>query len=262
MSAENPFGGVSSTTLRSVSAALRSGQLTEPLSRFRLSQLSLPDGVVAEVLRLHEDGLAVRHLALLLDAKAEVHDAAHAAQASCELVWSGPEHGLSSSRSTAVVLDEIFRQASRSVLVSSFVIQQGDRVFATLASRMEQIPELAVRLFLHVGRGPNDTRDESELLREGRDRLIEQWPGARKPIVYYDPRSLSTDPDVRAAWHAKCAIADDEVALVTSANFTEWAQVRNVEAGVLVRNRHFARQLREQFEALISSRQARRMPGL
>jgi phosphatidylserine/phosphatidylglycerophosphate/cardiolipin synthase-like enzyme len=53
---------------------------------------------------------------------------------------------------------------------------------------------------------------------------------------------------------------DDEVAFVTSANFTGWARERNVEAGVLVRNRHFSLQLRSQFDALVSGGIVRRLP--
>jgi phosphatidylserine/phosphatidylglycerophosphate/cardiolipin synthase-like enzyme len=56
-------------------------------------------------------------------------------------------------------------------------------------------------------------------------------------------------------------LVDDELALVTSANFTEWAHQRNVEAGVLLRNRHFAGQLLQQFEGLIQAKQVRRLPG-
>ena len=41
----------------------------------------------------------------------------------------------------------------------------------------------------------------------------------------------------------------------------EWAQQRNVEAGVLIRNRHFAAQLRQQFESLAQSKQVRRLTG-
>lgn len=36
---------------------------------------------------------------------------------------------------------------------------------------------------------------------------------------------------------------------------------RNVEAGVLIKNRHFADQLRQQIEGLIQSKQVRRLPG-
>lgn len=41
---------------------------------------------------------------------------------------------------------------------------------------------------------------------------------------------------------------------MTSANFTEWAQDRNVEAGVLVRSRSFNAQLRQQFESLVRAK--------
>ena len=110
-------------------------------------------------------------------------------------------------------------------------------------------------------RKPADTRLESGLLHACASDLASKWPGIRRPEVYYDPRSVSTDPDVRASWHAKCVLVDDEVAFVTSANFTEWAQDRNVEAGALIRSRHFALQLRIQMESLIHSQQVRRLPG-
>jgi phosphatidylserine/phosphatidylglycerophosphate/cardiolipin synthase-like enzyme len=74
--------------------------------------------------------------------------------------------------------------------------------------------------------------------------------------------SLAMDDTARATWHAKCVVIDDEVAFVTSANFTEWAQSRNVEAGVLLRNAHFARQLRQQFEGLVQSKAVLEVPGL
>ena len=48
---------------------------------------------------------------------------------------------------------------------------------------------------------------------------------------------------------------------MTSANFTQWAQERNVEAGVLIRNASFARQLRQQFDSLVQSRAVIEVPG-
>jgi hypothetical protein len=44
-------------------------------------------------------------------------------------------------------------------------------------------------------------------------------------------------------------------------DLTEWAHQRNVEAGVLIRNREFVRQLRQQFESLIEGKLVRRLPG-
>jgi phosphatidylserine/phosphatidylglycerophosphate/cardiolipin synthase-like enzyme len=64
------------------------------------------------------------------------------------------------------------------------------------------------------------------------------------------------------ALHAKCVVVDDRMAFVSSANFTEAAQQRNIEAGVLMTNPQFARSLRTQFEVLVSHGLRRRMPAL
>lgn len=136
-----------------------------------------------------------------------------------------------------------------------------DRVFATLGARLDAVPSLTAKLFVNIDRKIGDTRLESMLLGDYGRQLAEKWPGTRRPEVYFDPRGLTTDDDVRASWHAKCVVIDDEVAFVTSANFTEWAQQRNVEAGALIRSRYFASQLRGQLEGLIRSRGVLRLPG-
>jgi phosphatidylserine/phosphatidylglycerophosphate/cardiolipin synthase-like enzyme len=121
---------------------------------------------------------------------------------------------------------------------------------------MLDVPDLKVQLFVHVGRESGDTRHDSEILREYATSLAAEWPGLRRPALYYDPRSLDLDFDRRATWHAKVVVIDDETSLVTSANFTEWAHQRNVEAGALIRSSDFARQLRQQFQASVLSRQS------
>jgi phosphatidylserine/phosphatidylglycerophosphate/cardiolipin synthase-like enzyme len=248
--------------LRSIAGALRSGQLSVPLSKLALSRVAngLPETAVAELSRLSSERIRAEHLALLIEAKADIVESRLASAA--ELVWTGPEVAAARSRDTAVVLAELFRSATSSVLVSTFVIGQVERVFAPLARRMAEIPQLKVQLFLHVDRGKNDTRYESEILREFATELKSAWPGAVLPIVYYAPSSLSLDPQRRATWHAKAVVIDDSTAFVTSANFTEWAQERNVEAGVIVRNPHFACQLRDQFESLVRSKTVLEVPGL
>ena len=254
--------GVSADTLRTLAAALRNGQLKKPLTAFKLSTVCrCPAALVADLQQLSDEGISSAHLALLLETSAEVAEARLVQTAATELVWTGPESMVSHSRDTAVVIGELFGSAVRSVLVSTFAIQQGQQVFAPLAARLDLLPELTGRLFVHVGRVWKDTREDSELLREFAHSLASQWPGTRRPEVFYDPRTLSTDPAVRASWHAKCVLVDDEVAFVTSANFTEWAQQRNVEAGVLVRSRHFTRQLRAQFDGLVQAKAVRRLPG-
>jgi phosphatidylserine/phosphatidylglycerophosphate/cardiolipin synthase-like enzyme len=87
-----------------------------------------------------------------------------------------------------------------------------------------------------------------------------QWPGNRLPSLYYDPRSLETNNALRASLHAKCIVVDQEQAFVSSANFTEAAQTKNIEVGVIVRSAAFACKLAEHFEALASAGILRPIP--
>jgi phosphatidylserine/phosphatidylglycerophosphate/cardiolipin synthase-like enzyme len=257
-----PLVEASAGTLRALATAMRNGQLGPAITRMALGRVAqCPESITTELCRLAAEGLAPIHMALLLEIAADAAEHRLSGSVPVSLVWTGPESAVSQSRDTAVVVDELFAHAKSFVLVSSYVVQKGTIVFRSLAERMVGRPELRIQLFLHIGREWRDTRDESELLREFAAGLLAQWPGIRRPEVFFDPRTLSADPAVRAAWHAKCVIADDDLAFITSANFTEWAQQRNVEAGVLIRDRHFAGQLRQQFDGLVQSKQVRRLPG-
>jgi phosphatidylserine/phosphatidylglycerophosphate/cardiolipin synthase-like enzyme len=249
-------------TLRALAAALRRGQLAAPLTPLAVARVApgASAAVVEELLVLFSEGMQPAHLALLLDARASAIEAG--LEGAAQLVWTGPDSPHAYSRDTAVVLRELFGIATRSILLSTFVIRQPDIVFKPLAERMMTVPGLSVRLFVHVGRNDGDTRHDSEILREYADRFRRSWPGSVFPTVYYDPRSLVSNVENRATWHAKVVVIDEAVSLITSANFTEWAQQRNVEAGALIRSAGFARQLCQQFESLIQARSVCEVPGV
>jgi len=247
--------------LRRLAEAFRSGQLGGDLSPFAISKVaSCSDGLTEELVNLSRQGVPVTYLAELLDAHAETIEVRNG-RVNAELVWTGPVGPGGQSRDTSVVLQELFAHAQRDVLVSTFVVGNAETVFRPLAERMDAVPDLRVRIFLHVGRKAHDTTLESEVLREFSDDFRGEWPGPRLPEVFYDPRGLSADSTERATWHAKCVVVDEDRAFVTSANFTEWAQGRNVEAGVLLQGEHFAGQLRKQFDSLVEGRIVRRLPG-
>src|SRR5439155_23106298 len=120
-----------------------------------------------------------------------------------------------------------------------------------------------VRMFLDVQRGHGDTSAASEILRRFAQRFRHrEWPGSRLPEVYYDPRSLDQEGTKRASLHAKCVVIDERVAFISSANFTEAAQVRNIEVGVLVRSTTLAQQLANHFATLADRHILERVPGL
>lgn len=257
------FEGVSASGLRSLADAFRTGRLGADATGLAVGRVvACPDNASQDLLRLLGEGLSPAHLALLLDARAEVAERGMTADRHAELVWTGPEGQHAFCRDTSVVIRELFETAQRSVLVSTFVVRQGTAVFESLGRRMDERPDLGVDLFLHVGRLLRDTRYESAILREFATAFKADWPGSRLPRVYYDPRSLASDPGDRATWHAKCVVVDDVAAFVTSANFTEWAHQRNVEAGVLVREPGLVSQISQQFQGLISAQIVRRVPGI
>ena len=85
------------------------------------------------------------------------------------------------------------------------------------------------------------------------------WPGSSHPSVYYDPRALGLEGP-GGVLHAKAVVADDEAVFVTSANLTEAALDRNIELGILVRDRAFALTVCGYFRNLIDRNLLKPLP--
>ena len=136
---------------------------------------------------------------------------------------------------------------------------QAEVVFRTLADRMIEQPAPIVRMFLNVKRPIGNTSTDSKLIAGfGYPLRTQHWPHRTLPEIYFDPRSLSIDTKQRAVLHAKCLVVDGRTAFVSSANFTEAAQERNIEVGVLVRSPIVAERLTNFFAPLISTGAVRR----
>ena len=80
-----------------------------------------------------------------------------------------------------------------------------------------------------------------------------QWP-AEKPVpaVFYDPRSVALDRSQTSALHAKCVVIDSKRLFVSSANFTEAAQQRNIEIGLLLDSELLASRIDKFFNDLVA----------
>lgn len=176
-----------------------------------------------------------------------------------ELVWTGPDE-TNQLRSTSTVVDHLLRQAKERITLAGFVIVKGDQVFRALGQRMDEEPALKVTLFLNVPatRGATPEASVSWFATDFREQV---WPGNRLPVVYYDPRSLEPSSRRRAVLHAKCVVIDSSAALVTSANFTPHAQLRNIELGVKLEDPELARRIETQFEELVETGLLLRLPG-
>jgi phosphatidylserine/phosphatidylglycerophosphate/cardiolipin synthase-like enzyme len=246
---------LSAPALLGLAGAIEAGKIVPPYNPISLLS-HVPNSdvipVAAELAELAITGMQPRHLAMMLRLVGEERRERQRAEDSVELVWSGPEAPGAATRDTAVVIRDLFASAKRSVLVACFAVYQGRELFKVLAARMEEIPDLRVRLFLNVRRPDAHEATEQQILRHFIDTFrANDWPGQRLPELFYDPRSLLSDPTKRAALHAKCVVVDEERAFITSANFTEAAQERNIEAGILLAIPSVAKALCSQFENLI-----------
>jgi phosphatidylserine/phosphatidylglycerophosphate/cardiolipin synthase-like enzyme len=254
----DPFLQLTDADLRALAAALTGGRLAPPYSPVGVGRVVGPVAaglVTARLSELAELGMPPEHAAVVLEAIAATRAGRPAPDDAVELVWTGPEVAGTANRDTAVVVRELFAQASDSVTVAGFAVYQGRTVFRGLAERIAACPGLRARLFLDVHRGHQETTPDGEVVRRFARKFVDQdWPvGHPLPEVYYDPRSLDADPAKRSSLHAKCVVVDRRVALVTSANFTEAAQERNIEAGVVVRSARFAARLADHFDALVTA---------
>ena len=177
-----------------------------------------------------------------------------------DVVISGPD-AMTLFRDTGVVVRQMFTRAHHRVLAVGFAIHQGGSIFQELAGRLDKIENLEVVLFVDIRREVGSTTNVAQILRRYASRFIEtEWPGERLPRLYYDPRSLSSDSGVRSALHAKCVAVDSMEALVTSANFTEAAQLRNIELGLHVKSPSITHQIESHFYSLIRSGYLERLP--
>lgn len=215
-----------------------------------------PADVLADLGRLEALGIKGRAAAAWLQTTAQATRRVPAA----DLVWSGPEVAGLHARDTRRVYEELMGSAERSLWASTFAFFDGARAFAVLARRMDDRPALSVTLLLNIQRRRGDTTSPDHLVRRFADRFWNaDWPGAARPNVYYDARSL--DPDGPAGvLHAKAVVADDESLFVTSANLTEAALDRNIELGLLVRDRPLALSVTGHFQGLIDRGLLTRLP--
>jgi phosphatidylserine/phosphatidylglycerophosphate/cardiolipin synthase-like enzyme len=253
---DNPILCLLPSDLRALAAGLRTGHLCPPYPPASVQRV-LNGAVAGEVStglqELVASGLTPTGIARALELVAAGYERRPLIEDIVDLVTTGDANA-SGNRTTSIVVGELFRKADQSVLLAGYAVYQGQKVFQALADRMQENPDLDVRLFLDIQRRPGNTSAPAELVREFVQRFrARQWPAGRPlPQVFYDRRSLKLEPGRTVALHAKCVVIDEFDLFVSSANFTEAAQQRNVEVGLRLRSTIVAGRIVKFFESLVS----------
>jgi phosphatidylserine/phosphatidylglycerophosphate/cardiolipin synthase-like enzyme len=255
---------LSERDLQDIALALRTGRISVPVSPLSVQRIVPGEHglkIARDLQAFAHRGFGVEQIVTTLELLRT--DRLHRTQIAdwIDLVTTGPDEHIAGNRDTGVVVRDLFAGANESVLVAGYAVYQGQRVFQALADRMRNVPDLKVRLFLDIQRGRTDSTASDQLIRRFAYRFKDsEWPKDRPlPEVYFDPRSLQIE-EHRTSLHAKCIVVDRRRLFVSSANFTEAAQLRNIEVGVTVSEETIAERLTEFFEAMVTAGHLVRVP--
>jgi len=249
---------LSTTALRALASSLRSGPLSLGVSHYAVSQLAGPvTGEIEACLQsLRDSGMTPGQIAIVAEAVVDARERAVDPERVLDLVISGPDVPGVPTSDTAATMRTLISEATEEILLVGYAIHNAHSLFEPLAAKMTANESLCVTLCLDIPRKFGDTSLESEIVRRfAREFRERHWPWPNSPRVFYDPRSLSDNPEHRSSLHAKCVVADRSAALVTSANFTQAAQQRNIEVGLLVRHPALVARLARYFQGLIDTGQ-------
>lgn len=212
---------IATVDLERFAAAIVAKRVTFPASKLVLESEGLEQlwPVAAQLNAVGSDGA----LAILRAVLAERRGCS-----APELVWTGPESRASAARDTAVVLAELFGRAATRILVAGFAFDHASDVLRPLHQAL--VRGVSCRVFA-------DGAVAGKF-------LSEHWPFG-PPF----PEVLGFEPEagVFASLHAKCVVIDGRWVFITSANFTDRGQTRNIEVGVVLDDAHLAGVLESQF---------------
>ncbi|MEO8901721.1 MAG: DISARM system phospholipase D-like protein DrmC [Polyangiaceae bacterium] len=259
---------LSTDSLTQLARALSTGTLRAPVGAAGLQHAGLGHLKVPlepfKALDTHALGMVI---------KAVLAERSHGDKSTLDLVWSGSDAGVSYARYTKIVIPELIAGAKHHVTIAGYSFDQGAGVFELLHQAIVE-RAVHVRFFLDIHQ--LQARLEQQLGKERRKSRLAplksaktagpeayghsvvslfldlHWPfEGPKPELFYDPRTA--DPKSYASLHAKCLIVDHERSLITSANFTDRGQTRNIEVGVLIHDKGYATAVERQWSNLIES---------
>lgn len=162
-----------------------------------------------------------------------------------ELAWTGPASTIPLRR-IAQALEQVIDEAERELLIVSYAVYRIPEVGVALARAVERgvRPQLVIE---------SPKADDGHVAYDG---LAAFGPAVRQRSAIYrwPPASRPKDANGKhGALHVKCAVADEHLLLLSSANLTDHALTLNMELGILVRGGEEPRQVARHFRDLMSA---------
>lgn len=164
-----------------------------------------------------------------------------AGEVTVETVWSGPGSHHVPVRATAAVLADIVREARHELLLMTYSARPHQVLSEALGAAVGR--GVAVSVVVETLQGAGSALSGEEPWRA--------FGGVQGIELWHWPVSARTEAG--AKMHAKLAVADRSVLLVTSANLTQSGVAKNIEAGLLIRGGTAPVRVAEHVDALRSS---------
>jgi len=169
-----------------------------------------------------------------------------------DIVWTGPQTLPVPVRDTMPVLLDLISRAEQQLIVMSFAAYKVPAVVSALRLACDR--GVAVHLVLEeAAASKNALSHDAKLAFSTLGDAVSFWtlPIKARPVMGGRPAVL----------HAKAAVADESVALVSSANLTQNALSGNMELGVIIRGGSMPRRLARHLGELMGSGTLRRVPA-
>lgn len=167
-----------------------------------------------------------------------------------EVVWTGPKTGFIPTRSTEQVFLEVIDSAKSELFVVSYVFYNATVITDALLRAIGR--GVTVRVLLELS-----TDDGGAVYGDSMKKITDAVVGLEMYVWDHATRS-SQKTGLSAVVHAKCVVADGELAFITSANLTSAALERNMELGVLLRGGSAPKSLNCHLRALITTKEISR----
>ncbi len=203
-------------------------------------------GELMEAWRLNGLSITPQELAWSLRAASRM-DEAHRARQSLELVWTGPTPESSTLRRTDQALLELIESARAELIMTTFAAYKVPAICGALMAAIERGVQVVLILESAKVSEGKVTFDPKEAFPKHLLQRVEiyAWP--------LDKRDVDAQGR-HGSLHAKCAVADQAMAFISSANLTEYALSLNMELGMLAKGGSLPRELAAHLRGLIQSR--------
>ena len=155
-----------------------------------------------------------------------------------DLIWTGPQTSAIPVRRNEQAMCELIDGAKNELFIVSFVAVNAANVYASIDKAIDRGVNVSFLAESSKEHGGTQEKDHIAVLHK-------KFPSA---TCY---RWSCTGGTKKHCVHAKCAVADGEVALVTSANLTGAAMDANMELGALIRSKEIAGKLAAHLAALV-----------